>query len=155
MVCKKKREPSRCQRRIHFEVDEKYQCDLIWMMWDILVQVVKEKTNVFLESIVCGLCTLFQGKYVTVVCKKRKYLLYFAVEMITQHVDETVELIGTKEKETLFAVIRNIDLIYLQIKKNESTKAVTEKDKHARDSMIKLNLMESVDMIARVKDNNA
>ena len=64
-----------------------------------------------------SLVTLFSIKYTTASCKKRRYLLYFAVALITEPVPTNIEMFT--EKEVLQSVVEQIDNIYKQIKKNE------------------------------------
>jgi hypothetical protein len=56
-------------------------------------------------------------KYTTASCKKRRYLLYFAVALLTETVPTQIEMIN--DKAILESVVTQIDNIYKQIKKNE------------------------------------
>jgi hypothetical protein len=60
---------------------------------------------------------LFCIKYSTGSPKKRRYLLYFAVSLITEHVPTNVEIIS--DKIILENVTGKINDVYKQIKKNE------------------------------------
>ena len=60
---------------------------------------------------------MFSAKYSLGTSKKRKYLLYFAIELLTEFVPTNVELIGNKD--VVKNVIDKINEIYKQIKKNE------------------------------------
>ena len=62
---------------------------------------------------------LFCVKYTTASCKKRRYLLYFAVSILTENVSSKIELINKKDTILLFKT--KINTIYKQIKKNEQS----------------------------------
>ena len=116
-ICKKRKEPVYCDKRAEYSVESKLQRDMIWIVWDTLLFYCNETKNSYLESIMKSLVTLFSIKYTTASCKKRRYLLYFAVALITEPVPTNIEMFT--EKEVLQSVVEQIDNIYKQIKKNE------------------------------------
>jgi hypothetical protein len=77
-------------------------------------------------------------------------MLYFAVMLCTDAVDNTVDLVTDKRKVEL--AITNIDDIYRQIKKNEESPgtdylfAGLEKQNAFAKSMEKINIMNSMTM---------
>ena len=116
-ICKKRKEPVYCDKRAEYSVESKLQRDMIWIVWDTLLFYCNETKNNYLESIMKSLVMLFSIKYTTASCKKRRYLLYFAVALITEPVPTNIEMFT--EKEVLQSVVEQIDNIYKQIKKNE------------------------------------
>lgn len=116
-ICKKRKEPVYCDKRAEYSVESKLQRDIIWIVWDTLLFYCNETKNSYLESIMKSLVTLFSIKYTTASCKKRRYLLYFAVALITEPVPTNIEMFT--EKEVLQSVVEQIDNVYKQIKKNE------------------------------------
>jgi hypothetical protein len=120
IICKKRKEPCLCQRR-KIEVDYKFKRDIIWLVWDTLIYYSSNLTpqNLFIENLMKSLQNLFIYNYTTGCCKKRKYLLYYAVELLTEHVPNNIELIS--DKEVLKNVTEKINDIYKQIKKNEES----------------------------------
>lgn len=120
IICKKRKEPCLCQRRKN-EVEHKYQRDIIWMIWDTLIYYSSKLNpqNLFIENLMKSLKNIFITNYTTGCCKKRKYLLYYAVELLTEHVPTNIELIT--EKEILKNVNDKINDVYKQIKKNEES----------------------------------
>ena len=58
---------------------------------------------------------LFCAKYTLGTSKKRKYLLYFAVELLTEHVPTNIDFLVNKSM--VKQVLEKIDEIYKQIKK--------------------------------------
>lgn len=116
-ICKTRKEPVKCKRR-GYPVENKYQKDIIWIVWDTLL-LYGNKCSTFIVSILNSLIELFCIRYTTATSKKRKYLLYFAVELLTEFIPTNVELTTKENKEMIGVVLEKIDLIYKQIKKNE------------------------------------
>jgi len=118
IICKKRKTPISCKRRA-VDVDIKFQCDIIWMIWDSLLYYVNELNNPYIDSLIRSLKNIFCIKYTNSSCKKRKYLLYFAVELLTTNVPTNIELI--QNKQIVSNVIEKINEIYVQIKENEES----------------------------------
>jgi hypothetical protein len=151
-ICKKRKEKCFCVRRPFVNVETKFSRDLVWIIWDTLFYYVKERHSAFLEKIMQSLFTLFCLHYTNACCKKRRYMLYFAVSLCTETVDSSVELIADKRKVEL--AITNINDIYCQIKKNEESpnteylfSGLDQKNAFAK-SMEKMNIMNSLTMNA-------
>ena len=119
IICKKKKLPTLCQRRNNANIEKKYQRDIIWMIWDVLLLYSTKTENTFIDKIMNSLYTLFCIKYTTGSCKKRRYIMYFAVALLTEQVPTDVDVIT--KKETIQIVVSKIHEIYKQIKKNEES----------------------------------
>lgn len=122
IICRKRKQPCICKRR-SVNVDTKYQCDIIWVLWDSLIYYSKNaKVNPEMaKKLLVSLKELFTAKYTPGSTKKRKFLLYFAVELITEHYSLENELFTQHTKRILGNVTQKINLIYKQIKKNEES----------------------------------
>lgn len=116
-ICKTRKEPSKCRRRT-YPVEHKYQKDIIWIIWDVILFYGK-KRGPFIDSMLNSLLELFCIRYTSACSKKRKYLLYYAVEILTEIIPTNIELISKENKEMIEIVVENVDLLYKQIKKNE------------------------------------
>lgn len=94
---------------------------------------------------------LFTAKYTAGTSKKRKYLLYFGVEIITEPYSIDTELFTTHTKSVLVNVTNKIDNIYKQIKKNEESPNTDylfnnlETTNNFERSLKKMELLNSVD----------
>ena len=51
--------------------------------------------------------------------KKRRYLLYFSISLLTENVNLNIEMI--ENKQIIDTVVKKIDQVYKQVKKNEVT----------------------------------
>ena len=154
IICKKRKEPCLCKRR-KLTVENKYQRDIIWIIWDALIYYSESSisNNRFIENIMNSLKNLFCIKYTTASCKKRKYLLYFAVELLTEVVPINIELINNKE--IIENVTEKIDQIYKQIKKNEESPNTDylfsnlESENNLENSVKKIEMLQRLDFATK------
>lgn len=116
IICNKRKEPCRLHRR-NVNVENKYMRDIIWIVWDTLNLYCAELNNGYVSKLMEACQSLFSIKYTNGSCRKRRYLLYFAVSLITEPVLSNIEIVANKE--VLESVVLNIDSVYKQIKKNE------------------------------------
>jgi hypothetical protein len=129
-------------------VEPKLSHDLVWIIWDALFYYVKQLENPFLEKTMTSLFSLFSLQYTNACCKKRRYMLYFAVSLCTEHADLTVELVANKKMVEL--AVNNINNIYRQIKKNEVSPGTDylfnglNKQSELEKSLEKLNMVNSI-----------
>jgi hypothetical protein len=152
-ICKKRKAPVFAERRSKIPVENKFQCDIIWILWDAILKRVDEIGNSFIEKIARALLNLFCIKYTTAACKRRRYLLYFAVALLTEPVPTNIELITNKQ--IVQNVVEKIDEIYKQIKKNEESPNMeylfsnVQKNNNFEKSVKKLELLQAMDVIPR------
>ena len=114
-ICKKKKEPCYCEKRNEYDVDNPMKKEVIWMVWDTLLYYSETNENKYNDAIIKCLLNLFCIRYTSATPKKRRYLLYFAVSLLTEPVPTNIEIIS--DKAILNTVVDQIDNIYLQIKK--------------------------------------
>jgi len=119
LICKKRKEVVLCQRRTHLHVDNKSKRDIIWIIWDAIMKCTTDMGNPFILKLQQSILSLFCIKYTTASCKKRRYLLYFSVALLTETVAIDIETVS--KKEVVQNVIDKINEIYKQIKKNEES----------------------------------
>jgi len=118
-ICKKRKEPCYVERRQFVNTENKFSRDIIWMVWDALLHYCSQIGNPFVEKLMTSLLDIFSIRYTTASCKKRRYLLYFAVALLTESVPTNIELI--QKKDVVDNVLGKIDQVYKQIKKNEKS----------------------------------
>jgi hypothetical protein len=153
LICRKRKEACLCEKRLKLPVENKYKRDIIWLIWDSLILYVEKIENPFINKLMTSLMSLFCIKYTTGCCKKRRYLLYFAVALLTEPVPTNIELIANKE--LLQNVVEKIGEVYKQIKKNEQSPGTDylfnnlEKATNFEKSIRKLEIMESMDFVPK------
>jgi len=150
-ICKKRKEPIFAETR-PVPVEHKYQKDIIWILWDAIDDKIDEMKNEFRSKIAKALKNLFCIKYTTAACKKRRYLLYYAVAIVTEPVPIMIELVSNKA--VVQSVIDKIDEVYKQIKKNEENPNMDylysnmDKQNNAEKTFRKLEMIENLASIA-------
>jgi hypothetical protein len=93
---------------------------------------------------------IFCIKYTTASCKKRRYLLYFAVALLTEPVQSNIEVMNNKQ--LIQIIIDKINSIYKQIKKTEDSPnteylfANLQTENTFEKSMRKMELVNSMDI---------
>jgi hypothetical protein len=102
-------------------VDSKFQMDIIWIVWDIFLKQAEKINNPIIKKIVNASLKLFTLKYTSNCNKKRKYLLYFVVSILCEKISFDEEIMRESQRVVVNNVIKNIDTIYKQIKKNEES----------------------------------
>ena len=126
------------------EIDHKFQVDVIWIVWDILFHVSKH--DKLLHAIIVSLRNIFCIKYSFSVKKKRKHILYFASQLITEPNDLTIDILNELNKQQLQALMSKIDNIYQRIDNKVKKELDTTKIIHANKSKTH----EKIDMILKV-----
>jgi len=119
-ICKHKKEKFKCERRPHINVNSKDQMDIIWIIWDVFFKHV-DNNNSLIKKIINSLLNLFTLKYSNTCCKRRKYILYFVVSLLTENINLNEEIVSEKLKDVILNVTKKINNIYKQIKKNEES----------------------------------
>jgi len=118
-ICKKRKTNIICQARPFVNVEKKFRNDTIWILWDILFHYSRLTNNQYIHVLMKSIFNIFCIKYTTASCKKRRYLLYFAVALLTEPVQSNIEVMNNKQ--LIQIIIDKINSIYKQIKKKEDS----------------------------------
>ena len=118
-ICKKRKQVCSGERRKHIPVENRFQKDIIWILWDVLEHYIKEIDNSYTTRLYDALMEIFCIKYTTASSKKRRFLLYFAVALLTEQVPNNIELMP--QKPLIQNIVDKINEIYKQIKKSEES----------------------------------
>lgn len=122
-ICKSKKEKCFGQRRTFAPIDDKLQTDVIWIVWDIILRESEKKSSL-LQKIIKSNLELFCLRYTVGVKRRRRYLLYFTVSLLTENVNLTKEIISSQSnKQIIDGIVKRVDVIYRNIKKNEEKPA--------------------------------
>ena len=116
-LCKKQSNRKYCAtRRVNIPVENKYQTDIIWIIWELLRLKAAEKGRV-VQKIVAALLQIFCISYTPGMKRRRRFLIYFAISLLLEKPDIDIPIYHDSEK--INSVKEKIDVIYRQIKKNE------------------------------------
>lgn len=118
-ISKSKKNNYKCERRTFANVENEYQKNIIWILWEALI--LKTKNNKNINKIIYALLDLFCIRYRPTYNKSRKYLLYSAIQFATEKINLDLPLINNYNIETIKNITNNINIIYKQIKVNEKT----------------------------------
>jgi hypothetical protein len=105
-----------CAENRNFIKDSKFCHNVVWMIWDAFMYISNDKSPLII-TIVKSLLNIFTKRYSFVENKKKIWLLYFAISILTEINDFTINIIDNQEK--VDDIIDNIDIIYKQVKENE------------------------------------
>jgi DNA-directed RNA polymerase subunit RPC12/RpoP len=117
-TCKNKKENIICERRNFSQVNTKFQKEIIFIIWDLFLKEANKRSKIVKKTI-DALFTLFTLKYTTGCYKKRRNILYFAISLLCENITNIDEIIRPTQLEILSNILKKIDLVYKQIKKNE------------------------------------
>ena len=81
-----------------------------------------------------AILNIFSIKYNNSSKKKRKYLIYFAISLLTENSISTEEIIRPSQQEIVGNILRKSNLVYQQIKKNEESPGMEYLFKDAKSS---------------------
>lgn len=118
--CRVLKEKLFCERRTFAKVDSKYQKDIIWIIWDIFLQESSKRPKI-IQKIIESLLSLFCLKYTTGCHKKRKNIMYLAISVLCENFTLEKEIIRHSQTGLVTTIKQKIDLVYVQIKKNEES----------------------------------
>ena len=115
-LCKKRKQVLRCEPR-NYKVENKFRTNVIWIIWDIILDYTNMKNNSIITKIVNSIINLFTIKYTEGTPKRRKYLLYYTIELLTENVNLNIDILP--DKNIIQNIINQINTIYKQVKKTE------------------------------------
>jgi hypothetical protein len=91
--------------------------DIVWIIWDAILNECSNRNNDLLKRIMNSLIHIYCIKYNPAVKKKRRFLIYFAISLLTEKVNYDIEMIQNKKE--IHTITSKINTIYKQIKLNE------------------------------------
>jgi hypothetical protein len=109
--------------------------------------------NQYIDKLMKAIFDIFCIKYTTAASKKRRYLLYFAVALLTEPVPTNIDLMSNKP--LIQNVVEKINEVYKQIKKQEESPnteylfANLKKENAFEKSLKKMDLVNSIDIFSK------
>ena len=114
--CISKKKKCEGERREKAPVESKMQKDVIWIIWETLINEASNRDKLISRNM-NSLLKLFCIQYTSATKRRRRFLIYFAISLITESWDLSTSIFT--DKMTVEKVVLNINVIYKQIKKNE------------------------------------
>lgn len=114
---RKKKNPLKCVNRTFVNVVDTYETDVVWLIWEAMMD--KASNDLFMKKLIECLLDLFSIRYSFNVKSKRRYLIYFAIEVLTDNLRTNIPLIDNKKKALVEKIVEKSDAIYKVVKKNE------------------------------------
>ena len=105
-----------CATRTLSGLTNKNAKDFIWILWEIILNE-SNRLSEHINKINLSLIKLFSIKYNSSCKKKRRFLIYSAISLITEITNFKIPIIN--DERTIEAVKSKIDVIYKQVKKSE------------------------------------
>ena len=118
-LCKHKKELFIGEARQIAPIQDKFKNDVIWIVWEVILRECNNNKNPVIIKIVNALLEMFSIKYSSGVKKRRKFLIYFAISILTEPFDLAIDIINNKKE--LDIIIQKIGVVYKEIKKNEES----------------------------------
>ena len=112
----KKENKKYCAARRAVAVSDKLQTEIVWILWDCLCYEANTRNSSMLK-LIKNLQELFCLKYKAGLKKKRKYLIYFAIHLLTETINNKIPII--ENTASVDNIVKKVNIIYKQIKKNE------------------------------------
>jgi hypothetical protein len=105
-------------------VEDKHQLDPVWILWEIILKHVNGPSCTLAKKpvmikIITSLLHLYCIRFTPGSKRKRRYLLYFAISLITESYSTDKDIIAPQNKDVIEVVTQKINSVYKQIKKNE------------------------------------
>lgn len=116
-MCYAKKQYFYAEERDYPKVNDKYKRDVIWIVWDALMHYCKLRNDNLLQKIMDSLVDLYCIKYSNSTRSRRRYLLYFAISLLTEPVDLKTKMISNQTE--IDFMVAKVNIIYKTIKKNE------------------------------------
>jgi hypothetical protein len=115
--CKHNKSVCIAETRTFAPVLDKFTKDPIWLIWELLLQEAAK--DPLKKKIIIALLDLFSIKYTSGMKKKRRFLIYFAINLLTEQADLKIDIMGNKAQ--IDSIMQKIGLVYKDVKKNEVT----------------------------------
>lgn len=147
-ICKKKKTPLFCERRNYNSVNTNYQKDIIWMVWNLLI-FESEKKDSIIQKIVKSCFNIFTLRYLPGMKKKRRFIIYFVVELLTEKLNMEIPIIQEKDKKHITMIVEKNNILYKHVKKNE---VKPKTDYLFNNKIVKSNAEKTIDKIDKMNN---
>lgn len=115
-ILRRKKDKCICARRGFAQVESKFQFQIIWIIWEAIINYSIDKGKLY-EKIIDSLFQLYCLRFSQGTKRKRRFIVYFAISLLTNHVDINIPL--SQNVVGLEHIKQKLNDIYTKIKKNE------------------------------------
>jgi hypothetical protein len=115
VICKKKGLACLGHKRFQHIIEEKYNKELVWLVWDTLIKLSEKKSKLE-NNIILNLFDLFKIRYRPTQNKKRIYLIYLSIEIMGLNLKSFTPIVFDKNK--VLEINKQYNIVYKQIIKN-------------------------------------
>ena len=137
LICKHKKEKCCIARRTFAPVQEKFQMNIVWIIWECLLAEAT-KRDALIHKTITALLNIYSIRFTGGVKKRRMSTLYFAISLLTEPFHINQELVSSKTKLT--TIKAKIDIIYKEIKKNEKAPRAMPLIGHNKPSNLEMSI---------------
>lgn len=123
-LCRKKKERCQCIRRDFAPQEDDSGLDIIFLVWDAILTEAKSRSQKVILTIILSILNLFKMRFTIGVKKRRRHLIYMAINLLCEPLDLKVDPLQCKS--SLKTILQNLDIIYSQVKQGEVSSAVVE-----------------------------
>ena len=123
-LCRKKKERCQCIRRDFAPQEDDSGLDIIFLVWDAILTEAKTRSQKVILTIILSILNLFKMRFTIGVKKRRRHLIYMAINLLCEPLDLKVDPLQCKS--SLKTILQNLDIIYSQVKQGEVSSAVVE-----------------------------
>ena len=95
--------------------------DTVWLVWDVLLKETQCRQSPIIDKIMQSLLVLYSIRYTSGSKKRRRFILYFGVSLLTEAYDVKRSIVSNKE--IVDKVVKGINVVYKDVKKNEKAPA--------------------------------
>ena len=91
--------------------------DIIWIVWEILLEECSKQKHPVKQKIMDALLAIYCIKYTSGAKKRRRYIIYFAIALLTEPFHLGIDIMN--DKDIIQNIVTKIDIVYKDVKKNE------------------------------------
>ena len=111
-ILHKYKEKSRSGVRVLVQLTRNYSKDIIWIVWEIIIKMAEEKGAIY-KRLTSSALNLFTIKYSPSSKQTKKYLIYYAISLLSSNVDMNIPIFnGDMDIEE---IMNNTNGIYNQL----------------------------------------
>jgi len=114
-----KKQTCNCDRRNIDFIEEKYQRNVDWLVWELFIKIAEKKSDKRIINIIKSLRKIYTLKYSSTIFRKRRFVFYMAIFVLMEVTNVKNQLLDEYTKNEIKHVCANINGVYKQIKERD------------------------------------